>query len=115
MPLELHVLTAIIQNCSFEALNDAEYLMQLLEESARVASLTILETTMKRFEPYGVTGVSILGQSHIAIHTWPEQNRMFIDIATCSTIESAECVLQHILSAMKGTRVESQHLYTERA
>lgn len=113
MSFGLHVLTAIVGHCSFEEMNDADRLEKLLQESAEQASLTVLDTRMTRFQPHGVTGVAILSQSHIAIHTWPEEGKFFVDIATCSTPASAETVLRLLVAAFSGAVIESFHQFAE--
>lgn len=112
MALELHMLAALVGGCSFEELNDAKRLAQILEDSARAAALTVLETRMKQFQPHGVTGVTILSQSHIAIHTWPELGMLFIDIASCSTAESAKVALNTFTSAFPGAVVVSERRFS---
>lgn len=57
-----------------------------LEKSALQAGATILETNFHHFgEGYGLTGVIILAESHISIHTWPEEQFAAIDIFMCGS------------------------------
>lgn len=112
MALELHILTAIVGGCSFEELNDIVQLARIMEESARAACLTVLETRMKQFQPFGVTGVTILSQSHIAIHTWPELGKLFVDIASCSTADSSKVAFDALRSAFPDAVVESERRFS---
>lgn len=58
---------------------------QILLEAAKAANNTALKTTIHKFPVQGVTGVVLLAESHIAIHTWPEYNYLAVDIFTCGT------------------------------
>ena len=52
--------------------------------TAHKANLTILTTAKHDFYPQGFSGVIIIGESHVAIHTFPESRQAWIEIATCS-------------------------------
>jgi S-adenosylmethionine decarboxylase len=64
-------------------LDDERYLVELLENAAEASGATVLETISKKFAPQGVTVVSLLSESHISIHTWPEEGRAAVDVYTC--------------------------------
>jgi S-adenosylmethionine decarboxylase len=105
MRMRLFVVLAILSSCPAGLLNDDEYLDRMLRSAIRKSNLTLLSTYMKRFQPQGVTGVAILGESHIAVHSWPEQGKLFLDIATCSTKESAAVAFNEILAHFPGGSV----------
>jgi S-adenosylmethionine decarboxylase len=70
-----------LYGCSFVLLNDEQCLIDLLENAAIASGATIVQTISKKFEPQGVTVMCLLAESHISIHTWPEEGRqqwMFI-------------------------------------
>jgi S-adenosylmethionine decarboxylase len=64
-------------------IEDPEIIENILWEAARAANNTPLKATVYKFPVQGVTGVIILAESHIAIHTWPEHNYIAVDIFTC--------------------------------
>jgi len=72
-----------LYGCSFVLLNDEEYLIDLLENAAVASGSEVIQTVSKKFEPQGVTVVSLLSESHISIHTWPEHGKAAVDIYTC--------------------------------
>ena len=72
-----------LYGCSFFLLNDEHYLIDLLENAAIASGATVLQTISKKFDPQGVTVVSLLSESHISIHTWPEEGRAAVDVYTC--------------------------------
>lgn len=108
MKIRLFVVLAILISCPADLLDDDEYFDKMLRSAIRKSSLTVLSTSMKKFQPQGVTGVAILGESHIAVHSWPEQGKLFIDIATCSTRESATIAFNEIVSYFPGGSVDQE-------
>lgn len=77
-----HVL-ADFWGCQFEKLDDAELLMKSLRGAAKSANMTILGEEAYKFSPQGFTGLLLLSESHISIHTYPEKGYAAIDVFTC--------------------------------
>ncbi|MSO84911.1 MAG: adenosylmethionine decarboxylase [Rhodospirillales bacterium] len=70
-------------------LDDPKFIAGVLERAARAASATVLHTHMHHFSPNGgVSGVVVLAESHISIHTWPERNYAAIDIFMCGKCDA---------------------------
>ena len=57
--------------------------MDLLENAAAASGATVCQTIFKKFDPQGVTVLCLLSESHISIHTWPEEGRAAVDVYTC--------------------------------
>jgi S-adenosylmethionine decarboxylase len=72
-----------LYGCSFARLNDEYYLIDLLEDAAAASGATVIQTMFKKFEPQGVTAICLLSESHISIHTWPEDGKAAVDVYTC--------------------------------
>jgi S-adenosylmethionine decarboxylase len=69
-------------------LNDPERIDAILREAALAARATILHSHFHHFAPSGgVSGVVVLAESHISIHTWPERNFAAIDIFMCGACD----------------------------
>jgi S-adenosylmethionine decarboxylase len=64
-------------------LDDERCLIDLLENAAVASGATIVQTISKKFEPQGVTVLCLLSESHISIHTWPEEGKAAVDVYTC--------------------------------
>jgi S-adenosylmethionine decarboxylase len=77
-----HVL-ADFWGCQFEKLDDADLLMNSLRQAAKSANMTILGEESYKFIPQGFTGLLLLSESHISIHTYPERGYAAIDVYTC--------------------------------
>jgi len=58
-------------------------------EAIHKSGATIFGMVKHDFYPHGFTGVVIIGESHVAIHTWPELNKVWVEFATCGDIEQA--------------------------
>lgn len=74
-----------LYGCSFALLNDEQFLIRLLEMAANVSGATVVQTIYKKFDPQGCTVLSLLSESHVSIHTWPENGTAAADIYTCGT------------------------------
>ena len=72
-----------LYGCPFDRLDNSLFLIELLENAAAASGATVCETIYKKFEPQGVTVLSLLSESHISIHTWPEKGEAAVDIFTC--------------------------------
>ena len=79
-----HIL-AELYGCNSTILNDVDLIKQYMEEAALKSNATIVNSAFHHFSPYGVSGVVVIAESHLAIHTWPEYNYAAVDIFTCGT------------------------------
>ena len=61
-----------LYNCDSAKLDDEAFLRTAITSAAKRAGATLLNLITHRFEPQGVTGLALLAESHISIHTWPE-------------------------------------------
>jgi S-adenosylmethionine decarboxylase len=69
-------------------LNDPELIDKVLREASLAAKATILHSHFHHFAPSGgVSGVVVLAESHISIHTWPERAFAAIDIFMCGACD----------------------------
>ena len=66
-----------------KVIKDKKELEKLLLGAAKAAQSKPLKTSIYKFNPQGITGVILLAESHIAVHTWPEIEYIAIDIFTC--------------------------------
>jgi S-adenosylmethionine decarboxylase len=77
-----HVL-ADFWGCQYDKLDDAQILVKSLKQAAKNANMTILGEVSYKFDPQGFTGILLLAESHISIHTYPEHGFAAIDVYTC--------------------------------
>lgn len=74
---------ADLYNCNSLNLDNLDYIKNLILQSAKEANLTVVNSVFHKFNPIGISGVLILSESHLTIHTWPEYNYVAIDVFTC--------------------------------
>lgn len=72
-----------LYGCSFSTLDDEVFLKNLLKSSAIASGATVIETISSKFEPQGCTVICLLSESHLSIHTWPENGTAAVDCYTC--------------------------------
>lgn len=77
-----HVL-AELYGCTPEVLNDLQKIEDIMVAAALEAGAEIREVAFHKFSPQGVSGVVVISESHLAIHTWPELGYAAVDIFTC--------------------------------
>lgn len=76
-------LIAELTGCPPEVLNDVVLIEGKLVAAARAAQATVVSVSFHHFAPFGVSGVVVIQESHVAIHTWPEYGYAALDIFTC--------------------------------
>jgi spermidine synthase len=80
-----HQLLAELLDCQPpQQLARAEQVQVILTEAILAAGLDLRELVAHQFEPEGVTAVAIIGESHVAVHTYPESAHLAVDIFTCA-------------------------------
>jgi S-adenosylmethionine decarboxylase len=66
-----------------ERIFSATAIREALEEAVKASGATLLRLIVHTFEPYGVSAVAIVSESHLFIHTWPEMRYIAVDVFTC--------------------------------
>ncbi len=77
-----HIL-AEFYGCPPEILNDMRRIERTMVDAALEAGAEIREVAFHKFSPQGVSGVVVISESHLAIHTWPELGYAAVDVFTC--------------------------------
>lgn len=77
-----HVL-AEVHGCQFEVLNDINRVEDIMIKAALEAGAEVREFVFHKFSPQGVSGVVVISESHLSIHTWPELGYAAVDVFTC--------------------------------
>ena len=73
-------------------LDDIEHIETTLRRCVEAARATLLHIHLHHFQPSGVSGVAVLAESHISIHTWPEAGYAALDVFMCGSAEPDKCI-----------------------
>jgi S-adenosylmethionine decarboxylase len=76
-------LIAEFADCNGQKLADVDFIEDCLNEAVRKSGATIVRSVFHRYNPQGVSGVIVIAESHLSIHTWPEYNYAAVDFFTC--------------------------------
>lgn len=96
--------------CDSAVLDDVEGLKRTLVESAIVANSTVVNSIFHHYSPYGVSGVVVIVESDITIHTWPEYGYAAIDIFTCGEEMDPWKAYEHLKTNLGAGRAEAREV-----
>ena len=86
-----------LKDCDKDILNDLSFLKSSLLAAATEAGAVVLGESFHQFNPQGVSGVVIIAESHLFIHTWPEYGYAAADIFTCGNSVQPEKAAQTLI------------------
>jgi S-adenosylmethionine decarboxylase len=82
----------IIDLYDADRLDDIHHIEETLRRAIEVSRATLLHIHLHPFEPNGVSGVAVLAESHISIHTWPEHGYAALDVFMCGDADPDACI-----------------------
>ena len=85
-----------------------DQLEPLMEQIADECALTVVSRAFHQFDPVGVTGVLVLSESHFSVHTYPENDSVYLDIFCCSETFDPEKSGRVILRVLEATSADWQ-------
>ena len=83
----------------------SSHLERIMNRIAERCGFTVVGRSFHQFEPHGATGVLVLSESHFSAHTYPELNKIYIDVFCCSPTfdtELTSLVIEEEFAALKG-------------
>ena len=89
-------------------LNNPEKIESFLKEAALVSGATIVSVHTNLFNPHGVSGVVIIAESHITIHTWPEHGYAAVDAFTCGDSVDTMKVADVLEDRLRAQSIETK-------
>ena len=92
-----------LYGCNREKLNDELYLRCQLNSAAKLAKASVLNIVSNKFQPFGVTAIALLAESHLSIHTWPESYYSAIDIFTCGRNMKPKLASQFLIESLEAS------------
>jgi S-adenosylmethionine decarboxylase len=101
-----HIL-AEFYNCDKEILNNHALIEQYMNEAAKEAKATIVKSVFHFFNPWGVSGVVVIQESHLTIHTWPEYGYAAVDLFTCGEEVDPWIAFDYLKEKLKAEKTET--------
>ncbi len=89
--------------CDQEVIGDAEKMREILTQAAKEGNMEIKTSYFYKFTPTGISGIVIVAESHISIHTWPENQYVALDVYVCGSKSKPEKTINYILNALDST------------
>ncbi len=90
--------------CNQKKLDDEGFIRTMLIAASQNAGATLLNMITHKFSPLGVTGLALLSESHISIHTWPESGYAAIDVFTCGNKTNPEKACKLMAKELSSTK-----------
>ncbi len=91
-----------LKDCNKEVLDDLSFLQELLCSAAKEAGATVVGESFHHFAPQGVSGVVVIAESHICLHSWPEYGYAAIDVFTCGDSVRPEVAAELLISKLEA-------------
>ncbi len=99
--LGTHLLVEL-RECNPTTLNNLNDVQDVLVSAAKIAKATIIDVVFHEFSPFGISGMVIIAESHLSIHTWPEHNYAAVDIFTCGSAISPQKAAAYLIERFES-------------
>src|SRR5437899_6544536 len=91
-------------DCDPDAINSLEAVKGALVEAAKRAQATIVDVVFHEFNPFGISGVVVIAESHLAIHTWPEYRYAAVDVFSCGESLQPQLAVDYLVEQLGAAR-----------
>ena len=91
-------------DCDTDAINNLDAVKGALVEAAKRAQATIVDVVFHEFNPFGISGVVVIAESHLSIHTWPEHRYAAVDIFSCGDVLQPEVAATYLVEQFGAER-----------
>ncbi|MFS0675184.1 adenosylmethionine decarboxylase [Ornithinibacillus sp. 179-J 7C1 HS] len=98
---------AELWDCNIDTLNNIEILKQIFVDAALRAGAEVREVVFHQFSPYGISGVVVISESHLTIHSFPEKSYASIDVYTCGKKVDPWIAVRYIIQALEAKTSET--------
>ena len=104
-----HILAEFF-NCTPNILNNLTRIEELMTQAAIECGATVVQKCFHMFSPFGVSGVVIIAESHLAIHTWPELGYAAVDLFTCGESCDPKVAYEYLKNAFGADKASYSEL-----
>jgi len=91
-------------DCDPEAINSLDVVKSSMVEAAKRAQATIVDVVFHEFNPFGISGVVVIAESHLAIHTWPEYRYAAVDVFSCGDALRPQVAADYLVEQLGAAR-----------
>jgi len=91
-----------LKDCNHEILKDLNTVREAMVSAAKQAKATIVDVSFHEFSPFGISGMVVIAESHLSIHTWPEYGYAAVDIFTCGDVIKPEIAVQYLIAQFES-------------
>jgi S-adenosylmethionine decarboxylase len=91
-------------DCDPDAINSLDIVKTAMVEAAKRAQATIVDVVFHEFNPFGISGVVVIAESHLAIHTWPEYRYAAVDVFSCGDTLQPQVAVEHLVEQLGAAR-----------
>ena len=99
-----------VYDVEFERLNTLEPLLEVMTQGINRANMTILNIFSHTFTPQGLTILFALAESHVSLHSFPEEGCVTFDAYTCGSANPKIIVIE-LLNYLNSENYKLRHLY----
>ncbi len=97
-------------DCDSESLRSVEYIEKVLLRAADESGAKVVTSNFHQFQPYGVSGVVVIEESHYTIHTWPEHNYAAVDLFYCDPSVDVDKAIEVITEALNSRHFSTMEI-----
>jgi len=90
-----------MKDCDKKILSDLSVVRNAMVSAAQEAKATIVEIAFHEFSPFGISGMVVIAESHLSIHTWPEYGYAAVDVFTCGDLIKPEVAANYLIERFK--------------
>ncbi|OEF98106.1 S-adenosylmethionine decarboxylase proenzyme [Vulcanibacillus modesticaldus] len=101
-----HVI-AELWGCNVDKLNNLKFIEKMMVDAALESGAEVREVAFHKFAPMGVSGVVIISESHLTIHSFPEHGYASVDVYTCGDRIDPNVAAEYITKQLEATKRES--------
>lgn len=98
---------AELWGCDGDKLNDEKYIEQVMVNAALESGADIREVVFHKFHPQGVSGVVVISESHLTIHSFPEHGYASVDVYTCGDLIDPKTATDYITKGLGTTTLQT--------
>jgi len=91
-----------LKDCGPKTLTNLEFVSETLKNAAIEAKATVVEVAFHEFSPFGISGMVVIAESHLAIHTWPEYDYAAVDVFTCGTLIDPMVAAEYLIEKFQS-------------